>query len=61
MSRLERSHLRIVRDPEPLGSYIRPLSRDIKAMSELLAPLGVRDRIGREGSGAERGHPRSDS
>jgi len=26
MSRLERSHLRIVRDPEPLGSYIRPIS-----------------------------------
>ena len=43
MSRLERSHLRIVRDPEPLGSYIRPISRDVKLLSELLAsgqPIG---------------------
>ena len=43
MSRLERSHLRIVRDPEPLGSYIRPISRDINVLSELLAsgqPIG---------------------
>jgi len=37
MSRLERSHLRVVRDPEPLGSYIRPLHRDYSYSARLLA------------------------
>lgn len=36
MSRLERSHLWLVRDPEPLGSYVRPLARDSKLLTDLL-------------------------
>jgi len=38
-----RGHLRLVRDPEPLGSYIRPLERDFRLIEDLLA---VRRSIG---------------
>ena len=34
---LEKSHLRLVRDPEPLGSYIRPLARDYRYAARLIA------------------------
>ncbi len=39
-----RGHLRIVREPEPLGSYIRPLQRDFRLLKDLIAvgrPIGT--------------------
>lgn len=41
MSREEQSPLRIVRDPEPLGSIIRPIARDLRVLTDLIEAKAV--------------------